>query len=47
MPLIFCILVSTMLMLVVMPVLYCALYWRRMKMCVDTSLSLGKTLSTT
>jgi len=37
--LIFGILVSTLLTLVVIPVLYYALYWRRIKTCADTSLS--------
>ncbi|PIW09291.1 MAG: multidrug transporter AcrB [Comamonadaceae bacterium CG17_big_fil_post_rev_8_21_14_2_50_60_13] len=37
--LIFGILVSTMLTLVVIPVLYYALYWRRSKTCVDASIS--------
>ncbi len=41
--LIFGILVSTLLTLVVIPVLYYALYWRRSKTCVDASISLGKT----
>lgn len=41
--LIFGILVSTLLTLVVIPVLYYALYWRRSKTCVDASSSLGKT----
>lgn len=36
--LIFGILVSTVLTLVVIPVLYYALYWRRTKTCIDPSL---------
>ncbi|MDO8319512.1 MAG: efflux RND transporter permease subunit [Rhodoferax sp.] len=41
--LIFGILVSTLLTLVVIPVLYYALYWRRNKAHADASISLGKT----
>jgi multidrug efflux pump subunit AcrB len=41
--LIFGILVSTLLTLVVIPVLYYALYWRRSKAHADASSSLGKT----
>jgi multidrug efflux pump subunit AcrB len=41
--LIFGILVSTLLTLVVIPVLYYALYWRRMEARTDASVSLDKT----
>ena len=41
--LIFGILVSTLLTLVVIPVLYYALYWRRMEVRTDASVSLDKT----